>query len=545
MNKVYHLMYKTIFFVILVNFIFCTKIFSFEMKYSTFLGSNQVDIGSSIDVDDNGGVFVTGSTSGSTFPITSGAMNSSYSGDDSDSFISKFSNDLSTLEYSTYWGGNDEDAGISIIVNDSSIVVSGFTRSTNFPTLNPIDSTYGGVNDIFISKFSINGSNLIFSTYLGGSLTDTPSRILENQNGEYIIVGQTMSNDFPIVNSINSLFGGVRDAFFLKISNDGTNILNSTYLGGSGEDYAYDLAIDSNSNYYLTGFTNSNNFPTLNAFDQSYNGANGGKDIFISKISSNSTNLLFSTYFGGSDNDIANSIILDFSGNIIVTGISLSSNFPQISPIFPGFSQGFVIKFTNDGSTLINSKKVGYTPPQGLTKNILYYSVSILDNLDIVLYGKKKLGKDFNITIFDSTLNTIKSNFFINEGAFDLNGKKSIFKNGKLYLTGNTDNNSYFSPTLNAFDITQNGSEDAFLMVLERFSMIEDVNITNNGNDITLTWNAVPNAINYKIYKSSSPTYANSYLDSTISQSGTIISFTDVNALQNSEKNFYIVTYTK
>ncbi|KAA3597969.1 MAG: hypothetical protein DWQ06_12785 [Calditrichaeota bacterium] len=544
MKRFYFLQNYIILFAIFLNFIFVGNIFAFELKYSTFLGSNQVDIASTLAVGDNGGVFVTGSTSGTTFPITSGAMSSSYAGDDSDSFISKFSNDLSTLEYSTYWGGNDEDAGTGIIVNNSNIVIAGFTRSTNFTTFNPIDSTYGGVNDIFISKFSISGNNLTFSTYLGGSLSDTPSRILENQNGDYIIVGQTMSNDFPIVNSIYNSFGGFRDAYFLRISNDGTNILNSSFLGGNGEDYAYDLAIDNNSNYYLTGFSNSSNFPTLNAYDSSYNGVNGGRDIFISKISSNCMNLLFSTYFGGSDNDIGHSIALDFSENIYVTGSSLSNNFPIISPVSNN-SQGFAIKFTNDGSNLINSKKIGYITPTGITQTVKSYVMEILENNDVILIGKKKFFPyGIAFIILDSTLNNVKLSSLLTQGNFDLIGQKTCLKNGKMFLTGNTNNSSY-STTSNSYDESFNGAEDAFVTIFERFSMIEDVNVSLVGNDISLTWNSIPNAINYKIYKNTLPNYENSNLISTITQNGSTISYTDPNVLQNSNKFYYFVTYTK
>lgn len=234
------------------------------------------------------------------------------------------------LVYSTYLGGSssdwysDWDNGITV---DSSgnAYVTGHTESTDFPTKNPIQgSKVGGTfyADVFITKINAAGSALVYSTYLGGSSGDVGYDIAVDDVGNAYVAGATDSTNFPTKNPIQASNAGSNDAFVTKINADGSTLIYSTYLGGSGSDPAYGIAIDGSSNAYLTGITGSADFPTTNPIQASYA---GGKDAFVTKINAAGSALVYSTYLGGNSNEEDDDIAVDNSGNAYVTGFHWSS----------------------------------------------------------------------------------------------------------------------------------------------------------------------------------------------------------------------------
>ncbi len=171
---------------------------------------------------------------------------------------------------------------------------------------------------------------LVYSTYLGGSSDDSGSGIAVDGSGNAYVTGHTFSANFPTANALQPANGGSADVFVTKISADGSTKLYSTYLGGNGADYANAIAVDGSGNAYVTGFTNSTNFPTTNALQATWG---GNSDAFVTKISANGTTKLYSTYLGGSGNDSGTGIAADASGNAYIVGSTSSTNFPTANPL--------------------------------------------------------------------------------------------------------------------------------------------------------------------------------------------------------------------
>ena len=260
------------------------------LVYSTYLGGIFDDYGSGIAVDASGGVYVTGYTSSSNFP-TSNALQPALAGFD-DAFITKINTSGSALVYSTYLGGDQslqptsENIGYGIAVDArGNAYLTGFTTAQNFPTANALQPALAGIQNAFITKINTSGSALVYSTYLGGSLSDMGKAIAVDASGNAAVIGTTSSPDFPTRNALQPTYGGgITDAFVAKISASGTALVYSTYLGGSGEDTGLGVAVDSSGNTYAAGATGSQNFPTRNALQTTYGG--GDVDAFVSKIAS-------------------------------------------------------------------------------------------------------------------------------------------------------------------------------------------------------------------------------------------------------------------
>ena len=188
------------------------------------------------------------------------------------------------LSYSTYLGGSSEDVGLGIAVDSSgNAYVTGYTASTDFPTVNSLLATFGGgYHDAFVAKLNAAGSTLSYSTYLGGSSDDYGIGIAVDSSGNAYVTGLTSSTAFPTVNSLQATFGGGSyDGFVAKLNAAGSTLSYSTYLGGSSDEYGYGIAVDSSGNAYVTGLTGSTDFPTVNPLQASYG---GGLDAFVAKI---------------------------------------------------------------------------------------------------------------------------------------------------------------------------------------------------------------------------------------------------------------------
>ncbi len=239
-----------------------------------------------IAVDADGNVYVTGSTTSTDFPIVNAVQPTLGGG--RDAFVSKISADGSQLLYSTYLGGSGDELtyGSSIAVDgDGDAYVTGDTRSDDFPTANALQGNLGrGGLSAFITELSPDGGTLVFSTYFGGSNFEVGDDIGVDPWGNIYVVGETGSRDLPTVNAIQPAYGGgISDAFVAELAPAGTDLLFATYLGGVGEDRGWGLAVDQVGNVYVTGKTDSVDFPTANPYQPSYGG--GTYDAFITEIS--------------------------------------------------------------------------------------------------------------------------------------------------------------------------------------------------------------------------------------------------------------------
>jgi len=340
------------------------------LVYSTYLGGSVDDRGNAIAVDAAGNAYVTGSTSSNNFPTTSGAVQPTCGISGGDAFVSKLNETGTTLVYSTCLGGSGGQFGNGIAVDVAgNAYVTGQTTSPNFPTtlgaFQP--SPHGGIAHAFVTKVNPTGTGLVYSTYLGGSGIDLGNGIAVDVAGNAYVTGFAGSTDFPTTpGAFQTARASSSDAFVTKVNPTGTGLVYSTYLGGNADDEGFAIAVDVAGNAYVTGRTNSPNFPTtLGAFQTTFA---GGGDAFVTKLNtlaSGSASLVYSTYLGGSRADVGFGIAVDVQGNAYVTGSTNSRGFPTTPGAFQTDLAGvadadaFLTKLTPTGTGLVYSTYLG------------------------------------------------------------------------------------------------------------------------------------------------------------------------------------------
>ncbi len=329
-----------------------------SLSFSSYLTGQYGDAGWDIATDANGNVYVCGDTLSpfllskktAQFQTTYGGSQGTYRY--GDAFVAKFvpnsSNTLS-LAYLTYLGGSGQDSARGIAADaDGNAYVTGFTDSPNFPTAHAASKKISGRNntpqrlyrsDAFVTKLGPQGTNLVYSTYLGGGERDAGNAIAVDSSGHAYVAGFTDSVDFPVVTNraagarrvVQRAMGGVQDAFVVKLGVAGTNLDFSTYLGGAGQDNALGIAVDADGDVYLTGYTVSVNFPVFPRNNSYLNGlktTSGSYDAFFTKIFADGSSNVFSTYLGGKGTDVGLRLAVDSSASAYLTGYTYSPNFP-------------------------------------------------------------------------------------------------------------------------------------------------------------------------------------------------------------------------
>jgi hypothetical protein len=335
------------------------------LSYSTYLGGSGIDYGESIAVDATGAVYVSGTTYSNDFPtvnpVQSGPKRGGY-----DLYVAKLTPDGTALVYATYLGGNDYDYASDIAVDAAGAAyVSARVTSTDFPMVNAFQSAKKGhpnSTEAVVAKLSADGSRLIYSTYLGGIGNEGGEAIAVDLTGAAYITGTTDSADFPLVNNSQSRPGGApENAFVAKLAPDGTALVYSTYFGGTGIEYAGDIAVDSLGAAYVVGITTSSDFPSVNPLQAAHGG--GDYDAFVAKFAPDGTRLIYSTYLGGSGADSGDGITTDASGAAYVTGWTTSTDFPTMNALQPQHNGGsldtFVVKMAPEGGAMIYGTYLG------------------------------------------------------------------------------------------------------------------------------------------------------------------------------------------
>jgi hypothetical protein len=237
-----------------------------------------------------------------------------------------------SVSYATYLGGTAEDDAYGIAIDSNgNAYVTGQTASTNFPTVaGAYKASNNGEFDAFVTKISADGSTLVYSTYVGGSGEDSGNAIAVDPSGDAFVAGGTGSSNFPHTGGYQTTLGGGLDAFVFELNSTGTALTYSTYLGGTNDDYASGIALFG-GNAYVVGSTFSSNFPTANPIQSSIAGASNG---FVTELNGSGNALVYSTYLGGGAGDFAAAVAVDSSGNAYVTGGTPNSGFPTTTGAF-------------------------------------------------------------------------------------------------------------------------------------------------------------------------------------------------------------------
>jgi len=380
---------------------------------STYIGGNSFDFPYSISIDNSGNIFVSGDTDSNNFPTTDFAFDKTDN--NSDAFISKFSNDLSVLLASTFLGGaSSENWAHMTLDNEGNVFITGYTKSSDFPmTAAVFDSTKNDGEDIFISKMSSDLDSLLASTYLGGNGNDEPYSISISESGEIHIIGTTYSVDYPMTDfSYKDTLDGSVDVVVSKLNNDLSLLLGSTYMGGNDEDYGYCIALDTSKNVIILGSTNSIDYPVYgNPIDDILDGSS---DIFVTKLNDNLSEIVASTFLGGESTERPEFLVTDNSGNIYLTGSTYSSDFPITSSAYDNSLNGgrdaILTVLDNDLENLLYSTFLGGSEHEA--GNSIF-----IDPDGVVYLGGSTNSEDFPVTgsPFVDTLNSGSFDCFVSK----------------------------------------------------------------------------------------------------------------------------------
>ncbi|MDQ3393547.1 MAG: PKD domain-containing protein [Bacteroidota bacterium] len=433
------------------------------------------------------------------------------------------------LIFSTFSGSAADNWGFSATYDDEgNVYTAGIVFNTGFPvTTGAYQEFYSNNLDIGILKFDSTGSNLLYATYLGGSQADVPHSLITNSEGELILLGTTSSANFPVsfdayqrnfkggseVTPLSGIkYANGSDIIISHFSASGNQLLGSTYVGGSkndgimpkfetltknyGDQFRGDLILDEDNFIYVASHTSSTDFPLVDPFQPQFGG--GLRDAIIFKISPNLTDLIWSSYLGGANEDAAYSIKVDAEKNIVVGGGTNSSDFITtpgvIRPSYSGGIDGFVSKIDASGASILYSTFIGTDAYDQV------YFVDIDLQSDVYLFGQTlgnypvssdvynnrrasqfihKINKDFTetafSTVFGSGSNTINitpnaflvnecGNIFISGWGGIINSRIDLDNNPTGYLGGSTLN---MPLTSDAYQATTDGS-DFYLLAFEK-----------------------------------------------------------------------------
>ncbi|HEV7768776.1 MAG TPA: SBBP repeat-containing protein [Thermoanaerobaculia bacterium] len=459
--------------------------------WSTLHGGNDEDAGMGIVADNTGSPYVTGYTSSTDFPTQTpaqGSNASNYTTDYFDIFVSKFSADGQTLLYSTYFGGERDDYGIAIAIDSTNAAyVTGRTRSSlTFPTTAPTPNTAyqaangGGNYDAFVFKLSPTGQ-LVYSTFVGGSLEDGGEGIAVDTAGNAYVNGYTWS-----IGAATTLFprtvtlgpgGGVQDGFSLKLNPTGSGLVYSAIVGGAADETLEAIDIDATGNAYIIGRTQSNDFPTVLPIQGT---RKGGYDVTMSRINAAGTAFDYSTYLGGDANDYGVAIEVDAAGNAYGSGhvfewtnrtVSSATNplaFPTTTGVVQRINNGnwdvFISKL-NPAGQFIYSTMVGAPTA---TSEDQSYGIGVDAKGNATFAGNTNVvgTRDVFLAKMNSNATVQLYGQLIQGSSGDFGRDLDFDQRGYAYITGYTQSANFGAPLVNPRQSTHVGGSSGFVVVL-------------------------------------------------------------------------------
>ncbi|MGA2743553.1 MAG: choice-of-anchor D domain-containing protein [Candidatus Sulfotelmatobacter sp.] len=468
------------------------------LSYSTYLGGSSNDYGTSLAVDNAGNAYVTGYTSSSSFPVTAGSYQTKCggcAGGMEDAFVTKLDPTGSFLIYSTFLGGTGNDIGNGIALDPSGdVYVVGQTFSPDFPaTSGAFQRTCGGGTcvggDAFITELDPSGASLVYSTYLGGPGVNQGNAIALNAAGDAYVIGYTESATFPTTpGAYQTKLSKGDDVFVTELNSAGSGLIYSTYLGGTNKDLGYAIALDASDHAYITGFTQSTDFPTTAGAFQTFLTANTA--AFVTELNSTGSALLYSTYLGGitkattACEACGTSIVVDSSGNAYVCGLTAEATFPvtpgAFQTTFLGHTNGhdaFVTKLNPTGTALVYSTYVGGDGDTGATSialdpsNNVWIKGNTMSAIFPVTPGafQTVLAGDFDAYVaqLNPTGSTLLYGSYLGGSGTEYGGatRALVLDNQSppnVYVTGYTDSTN-FPSTAGSFQPKLAGANDAFV----------------------------------------------------------------------------------
>jgi hypothetical protein len=389
---------------------------------------------------------------------------------------------IDPLVYSTYIGGSGDDYGSAIAVDGSgNAYVTGITTSTNYDvTVGAFQTTYGGgTYDVFVTKLNASGSGLVYSTYIGGSDDDIGYGIAVDNIGNAYVTGYTYSTDYDVTaGAFQTTNGGNTDVFVTKLNASGSGLVYSTYIGGSDYDFARGIAVDGSGNAYVTGWTGSTDYDVAaGAFQTMFGG--GSTDVFVTKLNASGSGLVYSTYIGGSEQEIGFGIAVDGSDNAYVTGFTYSTDYDVTAGAFQTTGGGtytdvFVTKLNASGSGLVYSTYIGGSDDDwgnGIavdgSGNAYVTGYTYSTDYDVTAGAFQTTGGGTFRDVFVTKLNAIGSGLvystYIGGSDTDVGFGIAVDGSGNAYVTGWTQSTDY-DVTAGAFQTTYGGGTYDFFV---------------------------------------------------------------------------------
>lgn len=469
------------------------------LSYSSYLGGDGQDEGFGIAIGPAGDVYLAGRTHSGDFPVVNPVQGALGQGDNpsslpsDDAFVTRMDRGGTQLIYSTWLGGEEDDTAFGIAVDPAgNAYVTGKTASPDFPvTAGAFQTAYQG-RDAFVAKLAPDGS-LVYATYLGGSSmnggggTDEGQAIDVDAAGHVYVAGETTSVNFPVTAAFQTELAGGADAFVTKLTPDGSALVYSTFVGGVGNDIAYGITVDGQGQAHIAGEAvvpstlATSDYPvTVGAYDTACGTddlCNFYNDAFVTKLSSSGTELLYSTFIGGSDIDSIHGIALDVMGNTYITGQTKSADFPEVNPV-PGvageevetFGDAFVAKLNQTGSALLYSSRIGSVlQDYGLgiavdlagRAHVIGFTAGDFPTLDSL---QESLGGAFVLKLSSAGDALIYATMLGSGGENEAGAAIALDAAGNAHITGHTSFAPF--PTINALMSASGGHIDGYVAKL-------------------------------------------------------------------------------
>jgi uncharacterized protein (TIGR03437 family) len=443
--------------------------------YSTYIGGNAVDTANAVAVDKDGNTYLTGETTSNDFPavgtpFTRMQFALTYG------FLMKLNPAGNKIIYSSYIGGSSSTRGLAIAVDaDGNAYLGGVTGARDFPLANATQTTQPGLNIGFVTKLNPAGDKLLFSTYLGGERNDRVDALAIDAQGSIYVTGYASSTTLPVVNAFQPKIGGSNDALVAKFAAPNYRIAYCSYLGGTGEDNPFGIAVDGTGAAYVTGYTWSPNLATPGVFQTKMLSSGDG---FLARIQPGGQ-LGFYTYLGGANEDHPQAIALDAAGNPVITGSTNSKNYPitdnAIQKELKGYVDAFVTKMDANGTKVLYSTYLGGTQATGTQYMEEGRAIAIDRQGNIVVAGVTNSadfpsvravqqyggGTDAFLTVLNTAGDRILYSTAIGGSKEDMAHGIAVDPSGAVYVGGHTQSADY--PMKGALRSAYAGSQEGFL----------------------------------------------------------------------------------